>query len=82
MLCRLRRWLPDRDLMVVADRTYATLKLLAACHAMTPPITFMTRLRLDAVLYNPPPPHRPGPRGRPRIVGARQPSLQVALAES
>ena len=80
MLCRLHRWRPDRELVVVADRTYATLKLLTACQAMTPPITFLTRLRLDAVLHDPPLPHRPGPRGRPRIVGARQPSLQVALA--
>ena len=40
MLCRLRRWLPDRELVVVGDWTYATLKLLAACQAMTSPITF------------------------------------------
>ena len=81
MLCRLRRWLPDRELVVVGDRTYATLKLLAACQNMTPPITFLTRLRLDAVLHDPPPPRRPGQRGRPRIVGARQPSLQAVLTD-
>ena len=81
MLCLLRRWLPDRDLVVVADRTYATLKLLAACQAMTPPITFLTRLRLDAVLHDPPPPRQPGQKGRPRIVGDRQPSLQAVLAD-
>ena len=81
MLCRLRRWLPDRELVVVGDRTYATLKLLAACQAMIPPITFLTRLRLDAVLHDPPPPRRPGQKGRPRIVGARQPSLQTVLTD-
>ena len=81
MLCLLRRWLPDRDLVVVADRTYATLKLLAACQAITPPITFLTRLRLDAVLHDPPPPRQPGQKGRPRIVGARQPSLQAVLTD-
>ena len=81
MLCRLRRWLPDRELVVVADRTYATLKLLAACQATTPPVTFLTRLRLDAVLHDPPPPRKPGQRERPRIVGARQPSLQAVLAD-
>ena len=81
MLCLLRRWLPDRDLVVVADRTYATLKLLAACQAMTPPITFLTRLRLDAVLHDPPPPRQPGQKGRPRIVGPRQPSLQAVPAD-
>ncbi len=81
MLCLLRRWRPDRDLVVVADRTYATLKLLAACQAMTPPITFLTRLRLDAVLHDPPPPRQPGQKGRPRIVGPRQPSLQAVLTD-
>ena len=80
MLCRLRRWLPDRELVVVGDRTYATLRLLATCQRMKPPITFLTRLRLDAVLHDPPPPRRPGQKRRPRIVGARQPSLQAVLA--
>ena len=79
MLCLLRRWLPDRELVVVGDRTYATLKLLATCQGLKPPITFLTRLRLDAVLHDPPPPRKPGQRGRPRVVGARQPSLQALL---
>ena len=81
MLCLLRRWRPDRELVVVGDRTYATLKLLATCQGMAPPITFLTRLRLDAVLHDPPPPRRPGQKGRPRIVGARQPSLQAVLRD-
>ena len=81
MLCRLRRWLPDRDLVVVGDSTYATLKLLAACQQMTPPVTFLTRLRLDAVLHEPPPPRRPGQIGRPRVVGPRLPSLKAVLAD-
>ena len=81
MLCLLRRWLPDRELVVVGDRTYATLKLLAACQQMPPPITFLTRLRLDAVLHDPPPPRKPGQMGRPRVVSARQPSLQALLTD-
>ncbi|MCY4519784.1 MAG: hypothetical protein OXC13_03290 [Caldilineaceae bacterium] len=48
---------------------------------MDPPVTFLPRLRLDAVLPDPPPPRRPGQRGRPRIVGARQSSLQALLAD-
>lgn len=81
MLCLLRRWLPDRELVVVGDRTYATLRLLAACQGMEPPITFLTRLRLDAVLHDPPPSRRPGQRGRPRVVGPRQPSLPAVLTD-
>jgi len=75
MLCRLRRWLPDRELVVVGDRTYATLRLLAACQGLTPPVTFLTRLRPDAVLHDPPPPRCPSQRGHSRQVSARQPSL-------
>ena len=43
-----RRWLPDRE-QVIGDRTYATLRLLAACQDMTPLVTVLFRLRLDAV---------------------------------
>ena len=81
MLCLLRRWLPDRELVVVGDRTYATLRLLATYQRLTPPITVLTRLRLDAVLHAPPPPRVPGQRGRPRVVGARRPSLQAVLTD-
>ena len=80
MLCCVRRWLPARDLVVVGDRGYAALRLLAACQRMTPAVTFLTRLRLDAALYAPPPPRAPGQMGRPRLKGARLPSLHTVLA--
>jgi hypothetical protein len=37
----------------------------------------VTRLRLDAALYEPAPPRRPGQRGRPRPKGERLPNLSV-----
>jgi hypothetical protein len=38
----------------VADSGYASLQLLANCRRFLPkPVTFITRLRLDAALYNP-----------------------------
>src|SRR5215213_9750279 len=40
-----------------------------------------SRLRLDAGLYAPPPPRRPGMRDRPRVKGARLPSLADRLAD-
>ena len=40
----------------------------------------ITRLRLDAALYNPPPRRHPGHRGRPRVVGKRQLTLKQRLA--
>jgi hypothetical protein len=43
--------------VAVADRTYASLKLLDRCRHLRNPITFITRfLRLDAALYEPAPP--------------------------
>src|SRR5919199_1467459 len=38
MLLQLRRWLPARDLIAVADSTYAALDLLAACAALADPV--------------------------------------------
>ena len=81
MLCCVRRWLPHHDLVVVGDRGYAALRLLAACQRMTPALTFLTRLRLDAALYAPPPPRAPGQTGRPRLKGARLPSLHTVWTD-
>jgi hypothetical protein len=41
----------------------------------------ITRLRLDAALYDPPPPRAPGQRGRPRLKGKRRPTLETVLAD-
>ena len=67
LVCR-RRWLPDRDLVVVADGGYAKREFLRHCQSMSKPIT---KLRKDASRYQPAPPRRPGQIGRPRVVGAR-----------
>ncbi len=81
MIMQLRRWLPDRQLVVVADRTYAALELLAACASLPQPVAIITRLRLDAALYDPAPPRTPGRRGAPRKKGARQPTLAQRAGE-
>ncbi len=81
MLLQLRRWLPERTLVVVADSTYAALDLLARCRRLPRPITVVTRLRLDAALYDPAPPRPAGTKGRPRRKGKRQPTLQARLPD-
>src|ERR671918_799872 len=75
LLLMLRRWYPKRKIVAVADRAYASLKLLDQCRKLTNPITFITRLRLDAALYEPAPARRPGQIGRPRLKGERLPKL-------
>jgi hypothetical protein len=82
MIFCLRRWLPGRTLVVVADSTYAVLELLASCIRLSQPVTMITRLRLDAALYDPAPPRAPGTRGAPRKKGKRQPTLSQRLADS
>ena len=69
LLLVVRRWYPKREIVAVADRAYASLKLLESCRKLSDPITFITRLRLDAALYEPAPPRRPHQIGRPRLTG-------------
>jgi DDE superfamily endonuclease len=81
MLLQLRRWLPERSLVLVADSGYAALDFLNRVTHRKPAITCITRLRLDARLYAPAPPRRKGQIGRPRRKGARLPSLQQRLTD-
>jgi hypothetical protein len=81
MILQLRRWLPDRTLVVVADSTYAVLELLACVAGIRQPVTVITRLRLDAALYDPAPERKAGTKGRPRVKGARQPTLEKRLID-
>ena len=80
MLLLVRRWHPNREIVAVADRSYAGLKLLDRCRNLGEPVTFVTRLRMDAALYEPAPARKPGQRGRPRLKGERLPNLS-AVAE-
>ena len=78
LLLLLARWLPGRKIIAVADSSYAAIELLAAVRRH---VTVITRLRLDARLFDPAPPRLPGTKGRPRVSGARQPTLLQRLAE-
>jgi hypothetical protein len=81
LLLLVRRWYPDREIVAVADGTYSSLKLLDRCRRLSNPITFITRLRLDAALYEPPPPRRRGQIGRPRLKGERVANLSVVAED-
>ena len=75
-----RRWLPGREVVFVADSSFAALEWLALV-ARLPGVSVITRLRLDAALYDPPPPRNPGQIGRPRLKGKRRPTLEAVLAD-
>jgi DDE superfamily endonuclease len=81
LLRAVRRWWPDRPIVAVADSTYAALEFLAACRSWREPVAVVTRLRLDAALYAPAPPRRPGQVGRPRLKGGRRPTLAAVAAD-
>jgi hypothetical protein len=81
-LLLVRRWWPEREIVAVADSAYASLRLLASCRRFLPkPVTFVTRLRLDAALYDPAPERRAGQLGRPRLKGERLPNLSVVAED-
>jgi hypothetical protein len=77
MLKLLRLWLPERVLVVVGDSAYAALDFLSAVQQIE--VTFVTRLRLDAALYEPAPAY--SGKGRPRKKGHRLPTLAQVLHE-
>jgi len=81
MLLQVRRWLPERALVVVADSSYAAILLLERLQRLPNPICMITRLRLDAALYKPVPPRKPGKRGRSRLKGTRLPTLAHILED-
>jgi hypothetical protein len=81
MLLQLRRWLPERPVVLVVDSGYAALEFLGCLANRKQPITCITRLRLDAQFYAPVLPRRKGQIGRPRRKGVRLPSLQQRLMD-
>lgn len=81
MLLQVRRWLPTRALVVVADSSFAVIALLKHMQQLVQPITMITRFRLDAALYEPTAPRQPGQKGRPRLKGKRLPTLEQVVLD-
>ena len=79
MLIQVRRWLGTRPIVVVADSSFAALEFLSSVSHLPRPVHLVTRLRLDAALYDPAPARQPHQMGRPRKVGQRLPTLKTLL---
>ncbi len=74
-----KRWLADRAVVVVvADSGFSALDFIAAVRRH---VCLITRLRLDASLYEPAPTRRPKQKGRPRLKGKALPKLSAVIAD-
>lgn len=80
MILQVSRWLPGRSLVLVGDGTYAVLDFLLKVSGL-PKVCAITRLRMDACLYDPAPLREAGKRGRPALKGKAQPKLGERLVD-
>lgn len=80
MVLQVRRWLPKRFLVIVADSSFAVIELLWQLRQLPNPVCMITRLRLDAALYEPVQ-ATPSARGRPRKKGQRLPTLETVAED-
>lgn len=78
MMSQVRRWLPQRRLILITDGGLIAVKLGLRCARFTTPVTFVSRLHLNIRLFDPPIPSR---RKNASPVGARQPNLQARLTD-
>jgi hypothetical protein len=81
MLLQLRRWVPERPIVLVVDSGYAALDFRGCLMNRRQPITCITRWRLAAQLSAPAPARRKGQIGRPRRKGVRLPRLQQRVSD-
>src|SRR5216683_2590265 len=80
MIMQLRRWLPGRMLVIVADSEFAAILWLFRLTQLPGQLCLIVRLRLDAAFYKPAPKRKPGTKGRPRKKGERLPTLEQVAA--
>jgi DDE superfamily endonuclease len=80
MIVQVARWVPGRRLVIVTDGTYAVLDFLLKVSHL-PKVCVITRLRLDAWLYDPAPTREAGKRGRTAKKGKAQPKVAKLLKD-
>ncbi|MFZ0544259.1 MAG: transposase [Candidatus Promineifilaceae bacterium] len=81
MVGTVRRWLPEREIVLVVDGGMAAVKLGLRCAGYEQSTTMVSRLRMDAMLHLPPGPQsksKPGPKPK---KGERVPSLAQVLVD-
>ena len=78
MIQLIARFLPNRPLIFVADSSFAVLDLLALVSQKSG-VSLLTRLRMDAEVWDDAPQRQGHQVGRPRVKGARRKSPQARL---
>ena len=81
MVRKVRRWQPGREIVLVGDGSYAAATLVQYCQRRKQPVKLVSRLRLDARLFDFPGPQPKSKRGPKPKKGARQPKLASRLAD-
>ncbi|HEY5574286.1 MAG TPA: transposase [Anaerolineales bacterium] len=81
MLDKVRRWQPEREIILVGDGSYAAIVLVQRCQRLKKSVQLVSRLRLDARLFDFPGPQSKGKRGPKPQKGARQPKLSQRLKD-
>lgn len=76
MIAQVRRWLPQRRLILITDGGLIAVKLGLRCIHFRQPVTFISRLHLNIRLFDAPAPSK---RKNAALVGARQPNLDSRL---
>ena len=81
MIDKVRRWQPDREITLVGDGSYAAIVLVQRCQRFKKPVQLVSRLRLDARLFDFPDPQPASKRGPKPKKGARLPKLAERLKD-
>jgi hypothetical protein len=81
MIDKVRCWQPEREITLVGDGSYAVIVLVQHCQRLKKPVKLVSRLRLDARLFDSPAPQPKSKRGPKPKKGVRQVSLSQHLED-
>jgi hypothetical protein len=86
LMCRLLRLLlmhaPGRTFVFVGESGFGTHEVARFCHRHRHRLALVSKLHPDANLFDLPPPHRAGRRGRPPVKGRRRSKPRRAAARA
>ena len=81
MIDKVRRWQPEREIILVGDGSYAAVVLVKRCQRLKKRVSLVSRLRLDARLFDFPSPQPKSKRGPKPKKGARLVQLAQRLED-